>query len=67
MSSPPPRKRVRQRASVANKTESSEMFDEAPPTAATPTQTAQPGGSGPSRSVSAVLLNLGLIYPFWVI
>ena len=51
MSSPPPRKRVRQRASVANKTESSEMFDEAPPTAATPTQTAQPGGSGPSRSV----------------
>ena len=52
MSSPPPRKRVRQRASVANKTESSEMFDEVPPssTGATPTQTATPsgGGSGPS-------------------
>ena len=64
MSSPPPRKRVRQRASVANRTESSEMFDEvAPPaTAGTPTTTATPGmppgssnsgsggGSGSSRS-----------------
>ena len=39
MSSPPPRKRVRQRASVANRTESSEMFDEVAPPATTATGT----------------------------
>ena len=58
MSSPPPRKRVRQRASVANRTESSEMFDEvAPPaTAGTPTTTTAtapgmpPGSSNNSGS-----------------
>ena len=54
MSSPPPRKRVRQRASVANRTESSEMFDEvAPPaTAGTPTTTATAPGMPPGSSNS---------------
>merc|ERR1712223_1924585 len=45
MSSPPPRKRVRQRSSVAN-SNSSEMFDEAPPSSTSATPSGSAGGHG---------------------